>query len=100
MGAPMTISTHRRPDGQLVVTATGELDMSNIDDFSQAVAEALAETGDLPVEVNLRAVEYLDSGAINVLYPFGNRVRLVVNSILMPVLTVSGLTSVMDVRTE
>lgn len=100
MGSPMTVSTSQRPDGQVVVAATGELDMSNISDFSRALTEALMDATDQPVEVDLRAVEYLDSAAINVLFPYGNRLRLLVNSILMPVLTVSGLTRAMHVRIE
>ena len=39
-----------------------------------------------------------DSGAINALFTHADRVRLIVNPILMPVLTVSGLTDVTTVE--
>ncbi len=100
MNTPVTVSTGRRADGQVVVTAIGELDMSNVDAFSQALAGALAQTGGEPVQVDLRRVEYLDSGAINALFPHAEHVRVVANPILMSVLTISGLTEVARVETD
>jgi hypothetical protein len=43
-------------------------------------------------------LEYLDSAAINALFDHADRTRLVVNPILMPVLRVSGLTSMTAVE--
>jgi anti-anti-sigma factor len=94
MGTPVTVSTGRGAVGQLVVSATGELDMSNIDAFSRALADALTQADGSPVQVDLRGVEYLDSCAINALFPYADRVHVLANPILMPVLTVSGLTDV------
>jgi anti-anti-sigma factor len=94
MRTPVELSTGRGADGRLVVSATGELDMSNIDAFNVALADALTQADGLPVEVDLRGVEYLDSGAINALFPYADRVHVLANPILMPVLTISGLTDV------
>ena len=41
MPTPLNIDTGRRDDGRLVVRASGELDMSNIDVFSDAVLVGL-----------------------------------------------------------
>jgi anti-anti-sigma factor len=98
MATPMTVSTSRGPDGQIVVTATGELDMSNLDRFNDALAGALAQADGQPVSLDLQGIEYLDSGAINALFACGDRVRVVVNPILMPVLKISGIADVMSVE--
>jgi anti-anti-sigma factor len=97
MGTPVTLSTGCGSDGRLVVTATGELDMSNVEAFSRTIADALTQADGQPVEVDLRGVEYLDSGAINALFPLADRVRLIANPILIPVLTISGLSDVTSV---
>jgi anti-anti-sigma factor len=94
MRTPVTVSTGRGADGQLVVLATGELDMSNIDAFNRALADALTQAAGGPVQVDLRGVEYLDSGALNTLFAHADRVHVLANPIVMPVLTVSGLTDV------
>jgi anti-anti-sigma factor len=94
MRTPVTLSTGRGADGQLVVSATGELDMTNIDAFNQALTDALTQADGSPVQVDLRGVEYLDSGAINALFPYADRIHILANPTLMPVLTVSGLTDV------
>ncbi|VEG43897.1 anti-anti-sigma regulatory factor [Mycolicibacterium flavescens] len=101
MPAPLTVRTARRVDGTVVLSAAGELDLSNIDTFTEAIADAVGrrnqETGRLTVD--LTAIEYLDSGAINALFENAPQIRrIVANPILMPVLTISGLTSVADVQ--
>lgn len=97
MATLISVSTDRGPDGQVVVTAIGELDMSNVDRFNDAVAAAVALTDGAPVDVDLTGVEYLDSAAINALFGYTDRIRLLANPILMPVLKVSGLTDAMSV---
>ena len=99
MSTPVTLSTGRGADGQVVVTAIGELDMSNVDAFSRALANALAQTDGEPVQVDIRRVEYLDSGAINALFPHAKHLRVVANPILMSALTISGLTQLARVET-
>jgi anti-anti-sigma factor len=85
-----------------MLRASGELDMSNIDVFAAAVTDALGAAsldGGL-LTVDLCGVEYLDSGAINALFRHAERIRLIVNPILMPVLKLSGLTDVISVEAE
>jgi anti-anti-sigma factor len=101
MPTPLTLRTRRREDGTVLLIATGELDLSNIDTFIDAIAAAV----DMPIQesgrltVDLSAVDYLDSGAINALFGHVDRIRrIVANPILMPVLTISGLTSVATVE--
>ncbi|KZS61666.1 hypothetical protein LAUMK35_00456 [Mycobacterium pseudokansasii] len=48
--------------------------------------------------VDLSAVEYLDSKAINALYLHADHLRLVVSSHMMPVLQISGLTELISVE--
>lgn len=101
MPTPLTVRTDRRADGTVVLSADGELDLSNIDAFTEAIAAVVdgdgREAGRLTVD--LSAVEYLDSGAINALFEHAAQIRrIVANPILMPVLKISGLTSVADVQ--
>jgi anti-anti-sigma factor len=99
MATPLRLRTDRRDDGALVLIAAGELDLSNIGAFSDAIAHAITAGIDgSPLHVDLSAVEYLDSGAINVLFDHADSIDVLVNPILLPVLTVSGLTDVASVR--
>ena len=100
MATPLSVSTGLRDDGTVVVSATGELDMSNVDALSTAIAEAMtpaSQDGGV-LTIDLTGVEYLDSAAINALYGHADRTHLIVNPILMPVLTISGLTDVTRVE--
>ncbi len=99
MAAPLSLRTDRRDDGTAVLTAAGEVDLSNIDTFAEAIATAKASTSaDRPLSVDLSEVDYLDSGAINVLFDHADHIHLVVNPVLMSVLTISGLTGVTRVE--
>lgn len=91
MTTPLTLDTARGSDGKLVLVAAGEIDLSNIDVFTLALSTAAAG-GDGALLVDLSAVEYLDSAAINALAAHADRIELVAHPILMPVLKVSGLT--------
>lgn len=100
MATPLSVSTGLRDDGTVVVSVTGELDMSNVDALSAAIAEAMtpaSQDGGV-LTIDLTGVEYLDSAAINALYGHADRTHLIVNPILIPVLTVSGLTDVASVE--
>lgn len=100
MGTPLSVNTGLRDDGTVVLSATGELDLSNVEVFTAAMADALSaasQDGGV-LTIDLTGVEYLDSGAINALFGHADRIRLMVNPILMPVLTVSGLTDVATVE--
>lgn len=92
MATPLSLDTVRRGDGTLVLRATGELDLSNVDAFRDALEDALtAKTDDARVTVDLSGISYLDSGAINALFAYCDQIRLIANPVLIPVLTVSGL---------
>lgn len=97
MSTPLNLHTGRATDGQLVVAAVGEIDASNVADFAAAIAAATADnTGRLTVD--LSAVDYLDSAAINALVPHADSLEIVANPILMRVLRVSGLAELAKVR--
>jgi anti-anti-sigma factor len=98
MSTPLTLSTGRRDDGTLVLTATGEIDLSNVDTFNQALADAMTTTDQ--VTVDLRDVHYLDSGGINALFHHADNIRVIANATLMPLLTISGLTQLVTVEQD
>jgi anti-anti-sigma factor len=98
MTTPLTLSTDRRDDGTLALVATGEIDLSNVHTFARALDDAIAGSSGEPVTVDLGAVEYMDSGGINVLFTFADHIRLIVKPLLIPVLTISGLTKLASVE--
>jgi anti-anti-sigma factor len=99
MSTPLTLDTARDDDGKLVLIATGEIDLSNIDAFEQALAAATAEatTSGGTLTVDLSDVEYLDSAAINALYTQADHIRLIAHTTLLPVLTISGLAELVTI---
>jgi anti-anti-sigma factor len=98
MATPLRLSTERRDDGTTVLTAVGELDLSNTATLADALGEALSDRSDgAPLRVDFSRVGYLDSGAINVLFDHADSIELVVNPVLLGVLTISGLTDVATV---
>jgi anti-anti-sigma factor len=100
MSASLTLDTARRGDGNLVLTAVGEIDLSNIDTFSQALtaSSAAAAGNGTRLTVDLTAVEYLDSAAINALYNVADHIQLIANPVLMRSLTVSGLAELVTIE--
>jgi anti-anti-sigma factor len=100
MTTPLTLNTERRADGTPVLVAVGELDLSNIEAFRRALTDTIGEVAavDGVVTVDLSGAEYLDSGAINVLFGQAQRIRIIANPVLVPVLTVSGLTELVSVE--
>ncbi|MDL4814256.1 STAS domain-containing protein [Actinomadura opuntiae] len=93
MSTPLTLTGTERPDGTPVLTAAGEIDMSN----TGAFADALAATPGRVV-VDLTAVGYLDSAALTVLFDHAGRIEIVAAPLLIPVLTISGLGDVATVH--
>ncbi|BCZ23825.1 STAS domain-containing protein [Mycobacterium senriense] len=100
MTTPLTLDTARGNDGKFMLVAAGEIDLSNIDAFNLALASAATEAsgGDRALLVDLSAVEYLDSAAINTLAANADRIELVAHPILMSVLRISGLTELTTVE--
>jgi HptB-dependent secretion and biofilm anti anti-sigma factor len=100
MSTSLTVGTTRGDDGHLVLTAAGEIDLSNIDVFNQALTTATAEAAasGSRLTVDLTAVEYLDSAAINALYNLAEHIHLIANPVLMRSLTVSGLAELVTIE--
>jgi len=100
MATPLTLNTDRGADGTPRVTVTGEIDISNIDVFTEALTAASAGARD-PIVVDLSAVKYLDSAGINVLFKQANeidRLHLIVHPFLIRILTISGLSEIANVE--
>jgi anti-anti-sigma factor len=96
MATPLSIGTAPR-NGTVVLTATGEIDLSNIHAFTDALDAASSPRAGAMVIVDLSGVEYVDSGAINILFAHADHIDVIANPILMPVLKISGLTDVTSV---
>jgi len=94
MTTPLTLSIDRRPDGRAMLTAVGEIDMSN----AGQLRDALAQAGDGPLLIDLTAVEYLDSAGLTVLFAHAGHLELVATPLLLPVLKISGLSEITEVR--
>lgn len=100
MPTSLTLDTARSNDGKLTLIAAGEIDLSNIDAFNQALIAATTEAASAggTLTVDLRAVEYLDSTAINALCARADHIQLIAHPLLMSILTVSGLTKLVSVE--
>lgn len=94
MPTSLTLDTARNDDGKLVLIASGEIDLSNINTFARALTTAVAETAGSGgrITVDLSAVEYLDSAAVNALFTHAEHIHLIVRPLLTRVFTISGLT--------
>ncbi len=100
MPTSLTVGTARGDDGNLVLIAAGEIDLSNIDAFNQALTAATAEAASSgeTLTVDLSAVEYVDSAAINALFARADRIQLIAHPLLMPILRISGLSELVAVE--
>jgi anti-anti-sigma factor len=96
----LTLNTDRGDDGKPVLIASGEIDLSNVDAFAQALATSVAETADSggTLTVDLSAVEYLDSAAINALFAHAERLHIVAQPLMIRVFAVSGLSELATVE--
>jgi anti-anti-sigma factor len=96
----LTLDAARSSDGVLVLKATGEIDLSNVDAFDGALTTAVTETAAAggTLTVDLSGVQYLDSAAVNVLFPHADHIRLIAHPFLIRVFTVSGLAELTDVE--
>lgn len=89
----LTLTPGRRPDGTALLTAVGEIDMSNAGELADALAGSAG-----PLVLDLAGVDYLDSAGLSVLFPHADRIELVANPLLEPVLAVSGLSDLTTVH--
>ena len=94
MTTPLELFTDRRPDGRAVLTAVGEIDMSNVGQLR----DALDQAGGGPLVIDLTSVEYLDSAGLTVLFAHAGHIALVAAPLLVPVLKISGLSEITEVR--
>ena len=100
MPTSLTLDTARCDDGKLMLTAAGEIDLSNIDAFNQALNTATSEaaaSGET-LTVDLSSVEYLDSAAVNALFARADDIRLIAHPLLMSIFTVSGLAELVTIE--
>lgn len=93
MTTSLTLTRGRRPDGTALLTAVGEIDMSNTKELAQVLTDM---TG--PLVIDLTGVEYLDSAGLSVLFAHADRLELVTSPLLDPVLTISGLADLTTVH--
>jgi len=101
MHTSLDIDVVRRDDGDALLTAAGEIDLSNIDAFKRAFVDAtrVIEGGDAMLTVDLSAVEYLDSAAVNTLYAYADRItKVVAHPLLMNIFTISGLSELVAIE--
>ncbi|QEN14879.1 STAS domain-containing protein [Mycolicibacterium sp. ELW1] len=96
MSTPLTVTVETAADGRNVLRAAGEIDASNVADFAEALTAAV--NGGSALNVDLSAVDYLDSAAINALVPHAESLEIIANPVLMRVLTVSGLAELTKIR--
>ena len=101
MPTQLTLNTDRDADGIPRVTATGEIDLSNIDRFTEVLNNANEGTRG-PITIDLSAVKYMDSAGINVLFDQAvevDRLRVIVHPFLIRILTITGLDQLATVET-
>jgi anti-sigma B factor antagonist len=94
MTTPLTLSTDQRPDGTAVLTAVGEIDMSNAGQLRDALDRAARG----PLLIDLTSCEYLDSAGLTVLFTHADHIELVATPLLVPVLKISGLSEIAEIR--
>lgn len=93
MATQLTLNTDRGADGTPRVVVAGEIDLSNVAEFTAALTNAREGTRK-PLTVDLSAVKYVDSAGINALFDHADeveRLHVIVHPLLFRVLTISGL---------
>ena len=100
MPTSLTLETARRNDRKLVLIAAGEIDLSNVDAFNRALTTATTEAASSgeTLTVDLSAMEYLDSAAINALFARADHIHLIAHPLLMSILAISGLTELVTIE--
>ncbi|GAA4609305.1 anti-anti-sigma factor [Actinoplanes octamycinicus] len=99
MTTALTLTTGQDAAGAVVLTAVGEIDMSNAESFAAALGEARPVDGQ-PLLVDLTAVEYLDSAGLAALFEHAERIEVIAGPLLSPLLTISGLADLTTVRSR
>jgi anti-anti-sigma factor len=101
MATSLTLDTARSVDGKLVLIAAGEIDLSNVEPFNQALTRAVADSdggGESTLTVDLSGVQYLDSAAVNVLFPYAEHIRVIAHPFLVRIFDISGFSELTTVE--
>ena len=100
MMTPLSLNTDRGVDGTPRVIAAGEIDISNIHAFTEALTTA-SDGHRRPITVDMSAVKYLDSAGINVLFKHADEMdhlHLIVHPFLMRILKITGLSDIATIQ--
>jgi anti-anti-sigma factor len=101
MHTSLDIDVVRRDNGDAVVVVAGEIDLSNVDAFRQAVRDATGDSDGVGaiLTIDLSAVEYLDSAAVNTLYAYADRIiKVIAHPLLSNIFTISGLSELVAIE--
>ena len=100
MMTPLSLNIDRGVDGTPRVIAAGEIDISNIHAFTEALTSA-SEGNRRAITVDMSAVKYLDSAGINVLFKHADEIdhlHLIVHPFLLRILNITGLSDIATVQ--
>ncbi|GIE32586.1 anti-anti-sigma factor [Actinoplanes italicus] len=98
MTTELTLRTGTGPDGAVVLTVAGEIDMSNAGVFADALTEAVAGADGSRLVVDLTAVQYLDSAGLAALFAQADHIEVRTGQLLAPLLEISGLTELTTIH--
>jgi anti-anti-sigma factor len=98
MTTELTLTTGSGPDGAVVLTASGEIDMSNAETFAGALNQAVTDAAGARLVVDLTAIQYLDSAGLSALFAQVDHIELRTGPLLAPLLEISGLTDLTTVH--
>lgn len=98
MTTELHLTTGPGPNGAVVLTASGEIDMSNAETFAGALAAAVAGAAGARLVVDITAVGYLDSAGLAALFAEADHIELRTGPLLVPLLEISGLTDLTTVH--
>lgn len=89
----MTLTRSEDSQGRSLITAEGEIDLSNTGAFASALADVEG-----PLVVDLTGVTYVDSAGMSVLFAEAERLEIIVTPLLGPLLEISGITSMATIK--
>lgn len=98
MTTELTFTKGSAPDGAVVLTAAGEIDMSNADAFADALVAAVADACGARLIIDITEIHYLDSAGLAALFAQADHIELRTGPLLAPLLEVSGLTDLTTVH--
>lgn len=96
MTTALHITTGNTTGGAAHLTAVGEIDISNVAEFSDRLDEVV--TAGERLVVDLTQVEYLDSAALAALFSHADHIDIHISPLNESLLTICGLTDVTTVR--